>query len=320
MTDPRTKFAIFDLDGCLADDRERFEKYHPDVNAARLVPLTFHDFAPYHDLCGSDPVLAPGLEELSRCIATGMNIVFVTSRPEAYRSHTTEWIRTQLPFSAGRGLLLMRPNTNTETSPVVKVRILNEHGIDWGSVAAAFDDRIDVLIAYREAGVRNLYVTTADGSKELRPASSMQTSLPLNLFPALGIDWTGDVYTSASPDGGHHDSLHGALESEFASELRAANPITTPEILEQMAETFRERNLIYGDNWEAVGRVMKAMFPDGLPDAQLISNPHWHLFEWMVTKITRYAVSGLTHIDSVHDIAVYAAMSETHLRRKAREK
>ena len=36
------------------------------------------------------------------------------------------------------------------------------------------------------------------------------------------------------------------------------------QILEEMANTFRERNRVYGDNYKNVGEVMVALFPKGV--------------------------------------------------------
>ena len=86
------------------------------------------------------------------------------------------------------------------------------------------------------------------------------------------------------------------------------------QILEEMANTFRERNRVYGDNYKNVGEVMVALFPKGI---NLRSNDDfniWHLFELMIVKITRFANSDLKHKDSIHDAAVYAAMVESLIK------
>jgi hypothetical protein len=45
----------------------------------------------------------------------------------------------------------------------------------------------------------------------------------------------------------------------------------------------------------------------------------WHLFELMVVKLTRFANSGLTHQDSIHDLAVYAAMVESIVNQETKQ-
>jgi hypothetical protein len=86
------------------------------------------------------------------------------------------------------------------------------------------------------------------------------------------------------------------------------------KILEEMAETFRERNKVYGDNYKSVGEVMVALFPKGIDLKTVDDYNVWHLFELMIVKITRFANSDLKHKDSIHDAAVYAAMVESLIK------
>lgn len=80
-----------------------------------------------------------------------------------------------------------------------------------------------------------------------------------------------------------------------------------------MAVTFSERNKVYGDNYKRVGAVMSALFPDGVSLKTADDYNAWHLFELMIVKLTRFANTNMTHKDSIHDAAVYAAMVESLL-------
>lgn len=91
---------------------------------------------------------------------------------------------------------------------------------------------------------------------------------------------------------------------------------TAADVLSAMADTFRERNKVYGSNYLMVSKLVKVMFPDGVPPG-LVETDHWHLFELKLVKLSRFAISGLTHIDSIHDDAVYAAMIEAILSNNA---
>ena len=88
------------------------------------------------------------------------------------------------------------------------------------------------------------------------------------------------------------------------------------DILAEMADTFRERNKVYGDNYKRVGAVMVAMFPNGVQLKTEEDFNRWHLFELMVVKLTRFANTGLVHQDSIHDAAVYAAMVESLINKE----
>jgi|TARA_R110000803_G_scaffold51919_7_gene107065 hypothetical protein len=83
------------------------------------------------------------------------------------------------------------------------------------------------------------------------------------------------------------------------------------KILQDMATTFKERNKVYGDNYKTVGIVMSGLFPDGVNLKTIDDYNTWHLFELMIVKLTRFANTNLTHRDSIHDAAVYAAMIES---------
>lgn len=87
------------------------------------------------------------------------------------------------------------------------------------------------------------------------------------------------------------------------------------DVLSEAAETFAERNAVYKDNFKIVGEVLDALHGakelHGAKDYEV-----WHLWELLVVKLTRFAVSDLTHKDSIHDIIVYAAMIESILRNR----
>lgn len=91
------------------------------------------------------------------------------------------------------------------------------------------------------------------------------------------------------------------------------------DILAEMAETFRERNKVYGDNYKRVGDVMVALFPEGVELKTQEDFNTWHLFELMIVKLTRFANSNLTHVDSIHDCAVYAAMVQSLIEKEKKQ-
>lgn len=93
-----------------------------------------------------------------------------------------------------------------------------------------------------------------------------------------------------------------------------------PEILEEMASTFRTRNAQYGDNWRMVGKIMAVLFPNGVQLLKAEDYDVWHLFELKIVKLTRFAIGKLEHIDSIHDDAVYSAMIEGILKERQQRK
>lgn len=84
---------------------------------------------------------------------------------------------------------------------------------------------------------------------------------------------------------------------------------TADVILNEMAATFKERNAIYGSNYKMVGKLMAVLFPNGVPP-EILHSDQFHLFELKLVKLSRFAISGLKHHDSIHDDGVYSAMIE----------
>lgn len=96
--------------------------------------------------------------------------------------------------------------------------------------------------------------------------------------------------------------------------LRTQKQKTAPEYLDAAAATFRERNALYGNNYQREGAALLALFPEGGIPA--ITTPEdanrLHVFVAAVTKLQRYAHNWTRggHADSAHDLQVYAAMLE----------
>lgn len=94
--------------------------------------------------------------------------------------------------------------------------------------------------------------------------------------------------------------------------MSSEQPKRAPDLLAAAAETFRERNALYGDNYLRFGDIMAQMFPRGVTLATAADfNRFGQLFMCMC-KITRYAEQFATggHQDSARDLCVYAAMLE----------
>ncbi len=98
----------------------------------------------------------------------------------------------------------------------------------------------------------------------------------------------------------------------------------TPELLESAAATFRERNALYGSNYQREGALLLALFPEGgIPAiADAASANRLHVLVACVTKLQRYAHNFHRggHRDSAHDLVVYAAMLEEFTDEQISEK
>lgn len=76
------------------------------------------------------------------------------------------------------------------------------------------------------------------------------------------------------------------------------------------ADTYDAKSKIYGDNYKMIGKVLAALFPEGLKLKGEEDFNRFHLFLLSLVKKTRYAVNfdAGGHEDSVLDDIVYLAM------------
>ena len=87
----------------------------------------------------------------------------------------------------------------------------------------------------------------------------------------------------------------------------------TRDVMKTMLETFEERGAVYKDDYVDFARLLTVLYPGG---PRIKSEMEWIKFDFLcriLGKVTRFTASGMTHQDSIHDIAVYAAMLEAAL-------
>lgn len=271
MTD---KYIICDIDGTISDDfwRRNLIPSHPDATSGDDPYDAYNNQHSRDGLLQSGHAILYGLcaQHFGRLARECSDrIIFITARPEKFRSSTTNWLKDKLGLKSA--ILFMRPEGNLERSPELKMRLLkkarNLMGFEMEQVVAILDDRPDVMDAFSRH------------------------------YDHFGVDWEGRLHLIET-----RPLIEPAVKSDHQH--------SPADILAQMADTFRERNKVYGDNYKRVGEIMKALFPQGVALESVAQFNQWHLFELMIVKLTRFANSGLTHKDSIHDLAVYAAMVE----------
>lgn len=86
-------------------------------------------------------------------------------------------------------------------------------------------------------------------------------------------------------------------------------------ILASGAETFKQRNAVYGDSYLTFGKAMSGMLPKGLTikPGDVAGFQRLGAFMQIVNKCCRYATplrTGGGHQDSAHDMMLYAALLE----------
>jgi hypothetical protein len=233
-------------------------------------------YADYHINCGADK---PGnLHLLAAYRNPHHGIVFMTARPCMVESHTRAWIENVLLLPREHYTLLMRNDGDRRSSVDVKaeqLRHLLDPNCNYGPKSAD-----DILCAY-------------DDRQDI-----------CDMYKANGIV-------------AHCVALHNQCAVTPPMRLNHKPwevPMTgAAAVLMEGAKTFAERNAVYGSNYKMVAPLMRTLFPQGVP-SELVVTDQFHLFELMLVKLSRFAISNLTHQDSVHDLMVYAAMVESIIK------
>jgi hypothetical protein len=302
------KLAVFDIDGCLSDDRHRLHLL-PEKDGN--TPHEAYDA--YNELAPSDPPIPSGFLALQGLITRyrgcDFRVLFLTARPVKYRQQTEVWLGKEGVANLKepiRAETWMRPNGDFQTSPDLKIDLLSsyiEKLIGEGNdveVVAAYDDRIDVLSAYAAKGLTcyrsnvksGVYCYHSGASPRIfREGDLMLTDIGRPVKPALN---------------GHskEDSMPAATASASPELAEIAG------IFDQMSATLRSRSADYGYNASKVADMLAVMFPNGVTLKTAADFEMWHLFELNIVKLTRFVNSGLKHKDSIHDGSIYGGFVE----------
>lgn len=153
-----------------------------------------------------------------------------------------------------------------------------------------------------------LYMRPVDNHQ---PSAKLKAAIISNYFRAseitIAYDDNESVLSAYADVGIQCQRLFIHPDAEFGEPLSgvAGN-------LKRMAETYAERNKLYGDSYKVFGEIMSQLFPDSLVLSTVDDWNRLGVLSMVVSKLTRYAANLEKggHQDSAHDMAVYAAMLE----------
>jgi len=145
-------YVIFDIDNCLANDRDRialidWTKDNPEERYA-----AYHAAAPFDTPWNS--------AVFNREVNGHLRIpIFLTARPVTLRKETEQWLLDNFFKSplVGEQILIMRNENDHRPSLVVKAQMLlwlqDLYEIQPSMIKAAYDDRPDIIEMYRSVGI-----------------------------------------------------------------------------------------------------------------------------------------------------------------------
>ena len=133
----RPTFVVFDIDGVLADVGHRLH----------YLATRPKDWTGFFRSASDDPPLDAGVQRAFAAHAEGHTIVYLTGRPENYRTATQEWL-TKYGFP--QGAMHMRRSHDHRPARFTKIAVLRELA-KAGEIVEFVDDDADVVAAARAA-------------------------------------------------------------------------------------------------------------------------------------------------------------------------
>lgn len=86
-------------------------------------------------------------------------------------------------------------------------------------------------------------------------------------------------------------------------------PRRANHILTDASSTYAQRNAAYGDSYKEHGKIMAALFPNGITLNSVEDFNRFGVFNMMVSKVFRCSANFKAgHVDSMLDLSVYSAM------------
>jgi phosphoglycolate phosphatase-like HAD superfamily hydrolase len=128
--------AVFDLDGVLAD-----------VSHRRHFIEGRRDWPAFFAAAADDSPLPTGLDLARAAHGKGLDVVYLSGRPEHLRTVTVAWLRQH---GAPEGQLLLRPERDRSPATGLKLRLLRRLARE-AKVVFFVDDDSDVVHAVRSA-------------------------------------------------------------------------------------------------------------------------------------------------------------------------
>lgn len=141
--------SVWDIDGVLADVRHR-------VHWVERKPKNWIEF---FDAAPQDPVLEVGKTRLLEAVTEGLEIVYLTGRPEWCRRDTTRWLSDH-GFPAGD--LHMREDHDHRPARLIKLAVAQQISKS-AEIVEMHDDDAQVVSILAGAGYPVFHATWMDG-------------------------------------------------------------------------------------------------------------------------------------------------------------
>jgi hypothetical protein len=202
------KYAIWDLDNCLSDDRARI----PLINWDATNPD--ERYKEYHRACDQDP---PGNLEIFGQVGASFTPIFLTARPVWVRPTTVAWIKKHLDID--NPTLLMRNVHDHRASVDLKRGMVEDlamhYDVPLSQIVEAFDDRPDIVRMYCKLGIDGQLLKIHDHCAYERPKTAAAALKPLR---------APDILAAGAETFRSRNAVYGDTYLDFGHAMVAAFP------------------------------------------------------------------------------------------------
>lgn len=148
--------VIVDIDGTIADSRERARKY---------LETTPKDWDGFYGACAEDKPIRPVCDLVNK-MASFYTIVFISGRRRSCYEDTKKWIEANLPCAYRTAPIFLRSDHDFRHDTLVKPELLKAYfdkfGCKQSDVAFILEDRNSMVKKWRELGYTCLQVAEGD--------------------------------------------------------------------------------------------------------------------------------------------------------------
>ncbi len=146
----RTPCYVFDIDGTIANGDHRLHHIQKEPK----------DWDAYLAACPGDTPF-PHVWKLATDLARSTPVIYVSGRSDQVRSETLQWL-IACAFPDPNGVLYMRKAGDHRPDYIIKMELLAEIRFDGFKPIMVFDDRDQVVKAWRGAGIPCAQVAEGD--------------------------------------------------------------------------------------------------------------------------------------------------------------
>ncbi len=152
---------LVDIDHTISDAfwRDDLIKRSRDSNDWEEYHSRGKDDKPLEDMKMLIEIIAVGCKEHHE--APDLEVWGITARPEKWRKQSMDWFYKHKIYLDN---VLMRPENQFKPAPQIKIDLCKEHNI-LDRILCIFDDREDVVSAFRELDITAFQVHARKGTK-----------------------------------------------------------------------------------------------------------------------------------------------------------